>query len=631
MDIVTYAKLKKTTNKLSEFINVYDVMDINEAYAAPTYDLCLLSEAYQTAVTIVNAAATSGEGLYVTATVTSVLVNNGSAYTTANIPVASSATKADIATAIAVALNADVNVNPYFTATALSTGETSGEVQIITKDTAAFDPTLKLDINAGNSGITASTSKTCQPNVHPSILNIPQGWNGYKYWMAITPLPYAANMSGDSTYENPTIYASNDLVSWVVPAGVTNPVIAKPSSGYYADPVLTLDLDGSTVWLTYKYSGSNDQFITVSSTDGFKTISTPTILLTFNTPMSEKSISPAILADRDHNEYIMWSVNFVTSPATLVRRTCSTMTGTWSEGEVCNIVMPTGRYLWHIDIKKLGEVYYMLIQDSSTNGTSSASRFLFGSSSDGIEWTINNQALMVPIYNSSSSGGLYKGTILPTITDKGIAFHLWYSNNFENYYGFSFHHTVIMFDKTQRNLNYRNDILSGIHLFYPSLFCDLMGTDGVMGTASCGKLWTADVGTFNVSGGYASPTSAINTIATYDLGVKDFCASMKIGDINNAKWLLFRYVSSSSFLRLGIGEQGDLHLQQVGTDILEIGRCAIGDILGVKCQGDLISVYVNDELRGTVTNSYNNTATKFGIQASTTGAKIGEVFARAII
>lgn len=629
MDAVTYSKLKKVINKLNKFNNVYDVIDINEAYAAPTNDLCLLSEAYQTAVTIVSAAATSGANLYVTATVTSSLVNGGSAYTTANIPVVSSATKADIATAIAVALNADVNINPYFTATALSGGATSGEVQIITKDAAAFDTTLKLDINPGNSGIAASTSKTCQPALHPSILSIPQGWNGYKYWMAITPLPYKSDMSGDSTYENPTIYASNDLVSWIVPGGVTNPVIAKPAIGYNADPVLTLDLDGSTIWLTYKVELSQTHFVTVSSVDGFKTISDPIILLSFNPVSDERGISPTILADKENNQYVMWYVNMNVSPATLVRRTCSTMTGTWSGGEVCNITMPTGRYLWHIDIKKLGEVYYILIQDSSTNGGAIGSRFLFGTSSDGITWIVANQTLMTPIYNTPVSE-IYKGTILPTITDKGIAFHLWYSAIFENYYGYSFHHTIITFNRIKRSLDYRSDILSGIHLLYPALFCDLMETDGALGTATCGKAWTADVGTFNIVSKYVSPASAQNTIATYDLGVKDFYASMKIGDITNAKWLLFRYVNSSSFLRFGMS--GNVcTLSQVATPLLTFGFVAVGDVLGVKCQGDLISVYINGELRGTVTNSYNNTATKFGIQASTTDAKIGEVFAKAII
>jgi hypothetical protein len=41
--------------------------------------------------------------------------------------------------------------------------------------------------------------------VHPDIYYNANGWNGYYYWMAMTPYP-----NGDAAYENPSIIVSND-------------------------------------------------------------------------------------------------------------------------------------------------------------------------------------------------------------------------------------------------------------------------------------------------------------------------------------------------------------------------------------------------------------------------------------
>lgn len=59
--------------------------------------------------------------------------------------------------------------------------------------------------------------------LHPSVVRFEEEWNGYRYWMAATPY-----LDGDNLVENPHLYASNDLLQWVIPEGVTNPVDEKP-------------------------------------------------------------------------------------------------------------------------------------------------------------------------------------------------------------------------------------------------------------------------------------------------------------------------------------------------------------------------------------------------------------------
>ena len=54
---------------------------------------------------------------------------------------------------------------------------------------------------------------------HPSVIAFENTWNGYKYWFAYTPYPF-----GNGGEENPSIAVSNDLISWLTPNGLFNPI-----------------------------------------------------------------------------------------------------------------------------------------------------------------------------------------------------------------------------------------------------------------------------------------------------------------------------------------------------------------------------------------------------------------------
>jgi len=615
----TSAQLAENANYLNR-VAIYDVLDVNEAYASCSKDLCILSDTFQEVDGVATGTIGAGSSLYALVTITAQNFNGGIAYPL-QVPVTAGDIYTTTATNIVNALKADSAVAAFFNVT-LSTAT----IHLYTKTTASYDTTMVFSINNGNcTGLTPYTSTiTYQPLVHPNILETLQVWCGYKYWMVITPLPLFTGGGGDSSYENPSIFASNDLYTWSIPPGVTNPIIPKPAgTNYNADPVLTMGLDGKTVWLTYKYAPGQDQCITLSTTDGFKTMSSPTVLFTNNVPASQRDVAYAVLPDKQNNQYVMWSVNFVSSPPTLVRRTCPTMNGTWTAPSVCTFTFPVaGDSVWHIDVKKFGEAYYIMV-------TSLSGKFFFGKSVDGITWAMSNQPILTPSYNKTSSGG-YKGAILPTITEKGLSFHLWYSTATDVCGGFAFYHTVLTFNRTKINLDYRNDLLSGVHLIYPTLFCDLFETNGTLVTATCGKDWTSATGTFTVSNRYASPSATANAIATYDLGTPNYFISYKVGNTSNIAYLLFRYLDTGSFLRVGNFSDGRYSLQQVGTPLVAFGWAVVGDVVGVMCKGNTINVYINGEVRTTITNSLNNTSTVFGIQASTTGAKIGEVFAKAI-
>lgn len=97
--------------------------------------------------------------------------------------------------------------------------------------------------------LTIPTYEGSNQPVHPSVVVIPAGWNGYKYWMAFTPYP-----NGDSTKENPSILVSNDCITWTLFPTATNPVVAAPGTGWNADPILVFT--GTALRLYYSHYGT---------------------------------------------------------------------------------------------------------------------------------------------------------------------------------------------------------------------------------------------------------------------------------------------------------------------------------------------------------------------------------------
>lgn len=72
------------------------------------------------------------------------------------------------------------------------------------------------------SPITTPTYDGSGQTVHPSVLDFGQGiirpghtaWNGYRYWMAMTPYP-----NSQAIYENPSLLCSHDGLTWTEPPG----------------------------------------------------------------------------------------------------------------------------------------------------------------------------------------------------------------------------------------------------------------------------------------------------------------------------------------------------------------------------------------------------------------------------
>jgi hypothetical protein len=247
--------------------------------------------------------------------------------------------------------------------------------------------------------------------VHPDVWDFGTAWNGYRYWMAITPFP-----SGNADYENPSIFASNDKTTWVVPDGLTNPIEPKPvaANTYNSDPGLHYDSATSTLycyWRAYNDITTTETIYYRSSTDGI-TWSSKTQMFQATAANYNTTISPSIVYDG--SQYRMYTVDRRASPYALIYRTASTLAGPWSAIVTCNLYNKLTPK--HVDMIISGGKYYAAI----TNETN----FLtMATSDDGENWTgaISNTLTGTCDWGST----VYRASIVKV----SGGFDLWYTMN----------------------------------------------------------------------------------------------------------------------------------------------------------------------------------------------------------
>lgn len=244
--------------------------------------------------------------------------------------------------------------------------------------------------------------------VHPSVYDAGEGntWNGYRYWMAMTPYP-----GGDSQYENPSILASADGQTWVVPDGLTNPIVAKPSqpiADYNSDPDLIMVSNVlHVIYRAGNQTANQDLIYDLSSSDGV-TWSASTEIFT-GSYAAEASPSPIW----DGNQFVMFTVE--TNTKTVRRRTCATLAGTWSDPEAVRMSI-AARDIWHIDVLLDGSTYFALIYTVQGD-------LWLGRSSDGLTWQTSFEPVMVKSAAGWDQTQLYRSGFSRTTT----GFDIWYS------------------------------------------------------------------------------------------------------------------------------------------------------------------------------------------------------------
>ncbi len=436
--------------------------------------------------------------------------------------------------------------------------------------------------------------------VHPSVLFFPQRWNGWRYWMAYTPLK-----NGDSQYENPSIAVSDDGETWTVPAGLTNPVEPDPGGGAWnADPCLCMTADGATMLLVWKHAAFTKTTYLRTSTDGVTW--TAKVALFAN---AFEDASPALLWDG--TQYVMWTVKHADTPNTLYRRTAPAPVGPWSAPVACTVTLPAGFELWHIDIKKSGQQYHALVA-TLDEATAFGDRLFFGKSNDGMVWTFGaNQTIQTMANNQSQ---FYKGCILPKVTPDGLAFDCWFTAR-GNY---ALMKTTITFDRTARRRAMNADITAAMFgLAVAADSFDRTDTTAGLGTSTSGHVWSNVLGNdMGITGGKAYLPIAANSRSIINVGVSDFRTGITFTTLGTTGWLLFRYADTTNLWRIG-QQSGGLFLQKIVagslTSITTDLVVRTGDRIEVQCRGADIRVILNGRQVYQLTDAAVSTGTSVGI------------------
>ncbi len=257
--------------------------------------------------------------------------------------------------------------------------------------------------------------------VHPDVVYFPEGWNGYRYWMAITPYP-----DSDDHFENPSILVSNNGISWQVPPGLDNPLDSDPylaSGGHNGDPDMIYDEDTGELWLYYEENGSGTTFLRRRrSRDGIHWSEEETLL---DVPDSQL-VSPAIV--KLNSTYRMWYVDAGSegcwSSKTVVKYRESQDGIHWSDAKGVEISQE-GYHIWHLNVMYIplkGE-FWMLFSAYPDGSSCSDNVLFFARSKDGINWqTFKKIALDKP---SEGSWNVYRSAFL--YDPKTNLIKVWYS------------------------------------------------------------------------------------------------------------------------------------------------------------------------------------------------------------
>lgn len=212
---------------------------------------------------------------------------------------------------------------------------------------------------------------------HPSVLYVPEKWNGYRWWMAMTPLAFF-----DESLENPSILASHDGTTWVVPNGLRNPIDRATKAPYHSDPDIVIDETDGTMYCFYRQTAGSASTLRIrSSKDGVHW-------------------SPLTVVDQPGQDWVSMAVvqhqgvwhmftahNLGSTERVIAHRTAPAPLGPWSQ-PVAGVLRGKGtnRNPWHLDVVRHDGRWLAVILDVSGMTTGTDGKIILASSADGNEW-----------------------------------------------------------------------------------------------------------------------------------------------------------------------------------------------------------------------------------------------------
>lgn len=248
--------------------------------------------------------------------------------------------------------------------------------------------------------LTIPTYEGSNQPIHPDVLDfhkeIGTSWNGWRYWMVMTPYP-----AYNDTWEDPSIVVSNNGIDWQVPAGLTNPLYL-PVGAYNNDPDIVYDPASDELVVFYR---DYDVWKMARSADGVTWPATPTVAA------DRIAVSPCVLRNSD-GTWRVWTAGGSSTAAT-------------AEGPWVDAGANTGlTNVWHLNVVHApGGGYHMLYHDISTG----QKNIKVASSANGTNWTTNATPVLVSGTEQWSLNDLYRPTL--TLHEDGDRYRVWYCGN----------------------------------------------------------------------------------------------------------------------------------------------------------------------------------------------------------
>jgi hypothetical protein len=460
--------------------------------------------------------------------------------------------------------------------------------------------------------------------VHPSVVFVPNKWNGYHYWMAFTPYP-----SQDNQVEDPSIVASNDGVTWVVPEGLTNPIEPSPggSNDYNSDTHLILASDGHLYcfWRSVDgtFPGAEERIYYRRSPDGVAW-SDRVLVVAHNVTVS-RPVSPAVIEEPD-GTWRMFAVDIIPSPNKVVVFTATSLEGPWTRTDTTGVGYGSGRDPWHLDAHLIDGEYVVLVSDTALNTT--ASGFLHRSVSvDGVNFTAD-------VFRFPQAKLMYRSCFLPAVVAGSAGYEVYFGTIDEIRRGF------VSLNPSYRWQDDPTLMLAAAERVAPYTLGDLVNrADSAVtpGTATSGQTWTVEAGTMGVSSNAIYGTSTVNQRCVIEAGLADgeFGFTFKVSPSTSEQgWLVFRSADANNFWRFGAAGTV-LHVQKVVAGTLTTAATFLGVQvpgrpgvrLKVRCRGDQITAFVDDMPLGTVNDATHSSATKIGLNVQNANVRFTSIFA----
>lgn len=141
----------------------------------------------------------------------------------------------------------------------------------------------------------------------PKILYFDKLWKGYKYWMV-----YSLYFNGDVTKENPIINVSNDLIHWLNPKGIKNPLDIPriiEQNHFNSDTHLLFNINTNELEVFWRYVNYQDNEVTIfikRSKDGIKWSEKEIFLKSYD-QKNQDYVSPSIIIE--NKIYRIWYVH----------------------------------------------------------------------------------------------------------------------------------------------------------------------------------------------------------------------------------------------------------------------------------------------------------------------------------